>query len=146
MMVPLVGTGPFPVTIRALERLKVPSMVVQMILMCYRYLFVFTSEMQRMATAMKARGFRKRMDLRTLRTIGNFVGVLLVRSFERTERVYQAMLSRGFSGKIRTFDPPPMRKGDLWMGALWALIGFALAGLDRFVPLETLWAFIGRGG
>jgi energy-coupling factor transporter transmembrane protein EcfT len=71
---------------------------------------------------------------------------LLVRSFERTERVYQAMLSRGFSGKIRTFDPPPMRKGDLWMGALWALIGFALAGLDRFVPLETLWAFIGRGG
>lgn len=134
MMVPLFGTNRFPVTIQALASLRVPSMVIQMILMCYRYLFVFASEMQRMATAMKARGFRKRTNLMTLRIMGNFVGVLLVRSFERTERVYDAMLSRGYTGKIRTLEAPSLKTKDIWMGALWAGMGLLLLGLDHFAP------------
>jgi cobalt/nickel transport system permease protein len=132
MMVPLFGTNRFPVTIQALAGLRVPSIVVQMILMCYRYLFVFASEMQRMATAMKARGFRKKTDLLTLRIIGNFVGVLIVRSFERTERVYDSMLSRGYAGKIQTLEAPSLRTKDLWMGILWAGMGLLLLGLNHF--------------
>jgi cobalt/nickel transport system permease protein len=131
MMVPLFGTSRFPVTIQALASLRVPSIVVQMILMCYRYLFVFVSEMQRMATAMKARGFQRKTDLATLRIVGNFVGVLLVRSFERTERVYDAMLSRGYTGKIRTLEAPALKTKDVLMGTIWAAAGLLLLVLEQ---------------
>jgi cobalt/nickel transport system permease protein len=143
MTIPLLGTSPFPVTIRALGNLKVPQILIQMILLSYRYLYVFASEMQRMATAMKARGFRARTDMHTLRTIGNFVGVLMVRSFERTERVYDAMLSRGYTGEVRKLDATRLRRQDIFMGAVWSGLGLLLVGLDRLATLADLWMAIG---
>jgi cobalt/nickel transport system permease protein len=134
MMLILFGTNRFPVIIRALASLRVPPIVIQMVLMCYRYLFVFVSEMQRMATAMKARGFKKKTNLQTLKIMGNFIGVLLVRSFERTERVYDAMLSRGYTGRIRTMETPLLKKKDILLGTLCAGIGFLLLGLDHLAP------------
>ena len=37
-----------------------------------------------------------------MRIFGHFVGTLLVRSFERTERVYKAMLSKGYQGELHS--------------------------------------------
>ncbi len=53
-----------------------------------------------MHTSMRARGFVARTDMKTLRIFGHFIGTLLVRSFERTERVYKAMLSKGYQGEL----------------------------------------------
>jgi|Deesub1362A_J573_1020465.scaffolds.fasta_scaffold00530_15 cobalt/nickel transport system permease protein len=143
MTLPLLGTNPFPSTVRALEGLRLPPQFVQMIFLCYRYLFVFRSEMQRMALAMRARGFRRRTSMETLRDIGNFVGILLVRSFERTERVHEAMLARGFDGRIRTLEAPALRSRDLWMGGIWGAAGVALLVLDRWIPWSTLERILG---
>jgi cobalt/nickel transport system permease protein len=145
MTIPLFGTNPFPVTIAALGNLKIPQLIIQMILLSYRYLYVFANEMQRMATAMKSRGFRARTNVRTLRTIGNFVGVLVVRSFERTERVYDAMLSRGYAGKSPRLETPPLGGVDLLKGALWGGLGLLLVGLDRAVSFAGLWSVLGGG-
>ena len=103
---------------KALEHLKIPAVFVQMILFSYRYLFVFLMEISRMNTAMKTRNFEKKLDLHTFKTTGNFVGTLLVRSFERTERIYQAMLSRGYKGKIITFFDYQLTKRDYFKGSL----------------------------
>jgi cobalt/nickel transport system permease protein len=103
LVVPMFGTNRFDISIKALERLKVPNKIVQMILFSYRYIFVFLAEMRRMMVGMQVRGFEQKSDTHTLRTMGNFVGVLLVRSFERTERVYHAMLSRGYKGVLNTY-------------------------------------------
>ncbi|HHM05714.1 MAG TPA: cobalt ECF transporter T component CbiQ [Gammaproteobacteria bacterium] len=96
------GSSRFDVSMIALQRLKCPPVLVQIVLFTYRYIFVFLAEMKRMDTAMRARGFVKRTDGRTLSVLGHFVGTLLVRSFERTERIYKAMLSKGYDGRFRT--------------------------------------------
>ncbi len=95
------GSSRFDISMLALQHLKCPKVVVQMLLFTYRYTFVFLDEMRRMHTSMRARGFVARTDMKTLRIFGHFIGTLLVRSFERTERVYKAMLSKGYQGELR---------------------------------------------
>ncbi len=118
LVVTMMGTTPFSDSMKALEKLKAPPVLVQMILFSYRYLFVFLMEIRRMNNAMKARNFEKKTDVHTLKTIGNFVGVLLVRSFERTEKIYQAMVSRGYDGTLRTFFEYKIVMLDYLKGAL----------------------------
>lgn len=118
LVIGMMGTTPFNDSMKALEYLKVPPVFVQMVLFSYRYLFVFFLEIGRMNTAMKARNFEKKFDMHTIKTVGNFVGTLLVRSFERTERIYQAMLSRGYEGKIITFFDYQISNMDYVKGSL----------------------------
>jgi len=94
------GSSRFDVSMLALQHLKCPKVVVQMLLFTYRYTFVFLEEMRRMHTSMRARGFMPRTDMRTMKIFGHFVGTLLIRSFERTDRVYKAMLSKGYQGEL----------------------------------------------
>jgi len=96
------GSSRFDVSMIALQKLRCPKVLVQMLLFTYRYTFVFLEEMQRMHTSMLARGFVAHTNMQTLRTYGNFVGTLLIRSFERTDRVYKAMLSKGYQGELHT--------------------------------------------
>jgi len=103
MMEPLFNTAPFSVTIDGMRRLGLPSVICQMLLLSHRYIFVFLHEVKRMTTSMRLRGFKKRSDMETMRVMGNFVGMLLIRSVDRTERVYQAMLARGFQGSFPVY-------------------------------------------
>src|SRR3569623_3207831 len=96
------GTSRSDISMIALQRLNCRMVIVQMLLFTYRYVFVFLAEMQRMVTAMRSRGFVKRAVRRTLEVMGCFVGTLLVRSFERTERIYKAMFSKGYQGEFHT--------------------------------------------
>ncbi len=135
MMEPLMGTSPFPTTMHALERLGLPRKICEMILLTHRYIYVFHHEMRRMATGMRARGFRKRTGMETVRTLGNFVGMLLVHSFERTQRVYEAMLSRGYNGTIPGCVTFQAHGIDWAKGAFWTLAGIGMLGADRLWPL-----------
>jgi cobalt/nickel transport system permease protein len=136
MMDPVLGTSPFPVTLNALARLKVPGMIVQMISLAHRYIFVFHHEAKRMATGMRARGFQKRTNMETLRTTGNFVGMLFVRSFERTERVYNAMLARGYNGQFHDVADFRAKPNDWLKGGFWVASGLALATSDKLFHLQ----------
>ena len=51
---------------------------------------------------MRSKRFVMKANMNTLHTMGNFVGALLIRSFERTSRVYSAMLSKGYEGELHT--------------------------------------------
>ena len=84
----------------ALHHLYVPDKLVHLFLFTVRYAHVFSAEHHRLATAMKARGFRPRTDVRTLRMFGYLVGMLLVRSFDRSDRIMAAMKCRGFRGTL----------------------------------------------
>ncbi len=96
----LVGTLE-PVALgRALAALKVPEKVVHLLLFTVRYIAVLKDEYRRMALAMRARGFRPRGNRHTWNSFGWLFGMLLVRSFERSERIQAAMKCRGFSGRF----------------------------------------------
>ncbi|MDZ7698665.1 MAG: cobalt ECF transporter T component CbiQ [Deltaproteobacteria bacterium] len=133
LMEPLLGTAPLPVTLNGLARLGLPEMAGQMVLLSYRYVHVFLHEARRMAGGMRARGFRKRTDLHTLQTIAGFLGMLFVRSFERTERVYDAMRARGYTGRFPEQGEFRLQGRDMLLASAWILAGGALIAYDRII-------------
>ncbi len=95
------------------ERLRVPPLLTQIATFMLRYGDVVVAEMRRMRTARAARGFEAR-DLRDARVLARSLGSLFLRCFERGERVYLAMVSRGYDGRMPVLD----RVGA--SGAQWA--------------------------
>ncbi|MDI6744575.1 MAG: cobalt ECF transporter T component CbiQ [Thermodesulfovibrionales bacterium] len=98
-MLLLVAVTSFPGLCESLERLRLPKAFVIQLLFLYRYLFVLLEEALRMMRAREARSFDGKG--RDIKTFIKFISVLLIRTLERAERIYQAMLSRGFKGEIR---------------------------------------------
>lgn len=133
LMEPLLSTAPLPVTLHGLSRLGVPEMAGQMVLLSHRYVHVFRHEARRMASGMQVRGFRKHTDLETLRAVANFLGMLFVRSFERTERVFDAMRARGYRGRFPDPVKLRLRPSDVLISAAWLAIGAALIVSDRII-------------
>ena len=96
-MVLLSSTTPFPKLLRGFELLRVPSLIIAIVAFMWRYLHVLGGEVSRMKRAREARGYRAGWIWQAVST-GSLVATLFVRSLERGERVYLAMLSRGYSG------------------------------------------------
>ncbi len=80
-----------------MRALGLPAILADMILLSFRYLHEIGSDLQKMQTSMRLRGFRKHLfSLRALRIPAWLSGSILVRSFERSEWVYKAMILRGY--------------------------------------------------
>jgi cobalt/nickel transport system permease protein len=78
--------------------------------MIYRYIGVLMEEVHSMTTAYALRsGGKKALEMRHM---GSFLGMLLLRGFDRAERVYAAMLCRGYSLRQIPRSPRPFRRGD----------------------------------
>ncbi|MDB9314156.1 cobalt ECF transporter T component CbiQ [Spirulina sp. CS-785/01] len=93
----LFGTAPFPTSLQAMRSLGIPSELVDMALLAYRYLEELGETRVRMQRAMQLRGFQStRFSRRQLNLLAGLTGSLLVRSYDRSKRVYQAMLLRGY--------------------------------------------------
>jgi cobalt/nickel transport system permease protein len=96
----LIATTSFPGICHALQRLGMPEIFVSQLLFLYRYIFVLAEETMRLVRARDMRSFGNKG-----RGIGVFVsliGTLFLRTVERAERIYQAMLSRGFTGRLHS--------------------------------------------
>jgi cobalt/nickel transport system permease protein len=98
--------------LRAAERLYAPRVLIQVTLLTYRYIFTLANELTTMRWALATRGFHSRMDWRTYRTLANMVGMTLVRSLERTDRIYRAMQCRGYNGSMKTLHQFATRPSD----------------------------------
>jgi len=95
----LVATTEVPDLLRGLERLRVPPLLTQIASFMIRYLEVVAGEVSRQRRAMTARGFDPRW-LWQLGPIASGLGVLFIRSYERGERIHDAMRARGFVGTL----------------------------------------------
>lgn len=95
-LIALVSTMTFSTSGYALQKLHIPEKIVYLLLMTYRYVFVIEQEYQRLLRAVQIRGFRSKTSLHTYQTVAYMVGMLLVRSALRADRVYNAMRCRGF--------------------------------------------------
>jgi cobalt/nickel transport system permease protein len=94
-MILLANTTPVAAMLRVLRTLRVPAILVTTLALLSRYLFVLADESQRMGRARASRTLAPSRR-RTWRLLGQGLGVLFVRSSERAERIYAAMLSRGW--------------------------------------------------
>ena len=91
------ATTSFPDVLHGLERMRAPRLLVLIAAFMYRYLFVIADEARRMRVALAARGYRPRHALQAA-AIGRVAIALFLRTYDRAERVYVAMLARGYAG------------------------------------------------
>jgi cobalt/nickel transport system permease protein len=120
----LVAVTGFPAICAALERLGMPRVFAVQLLFLYRYLFVLTDEGGRVARARQLRSCgRKGLGLRDF---GPLLGHLLLRSWERAERIHMAMLARGFTGEIRARHQGRFGLRELLFVLGWATLFIAL--------------------
>ena len=96
----LVGTTPIFRLVHALRHLKVPEKLVSLFFFCYRYISVLHEDYSALYNAMKMRAFKPTTNVHTYRSYAYLVGMLVLKSYEHSEKVYQAMLCRGFKGKF----------------------------------------------
>jgi cobalt/nickel transport system permease protein len=131
MAILLTATTAFPDLMHALRHLRVPRLLVAIVSLMYRYLFVLTDETARLLRAREARsatiaGRRSGGSLIwRARVAGHMAGQLFLRSYERSDRVYNAMLARGFTGQFMTINPHQMRSRD-WLASLVAVVALLL--------------------
>jgi cobalt/nickel transport system permease protein len=134
MAILLTAVTPFPDLMHALRHLHAPAALVAIISFMYRYLFVLSDEVLRLLRAREARSARLEgvrgggTLLWRAKTAGNMAGQLFLRSYDRSERIYQAMLSRGYRGHFMTLNPHRMTGRD-WVAGALAILSLLLIQL-----------------
>jgi len=123
----LSATTTFPDLLVALRALRVPRTLVAVVAFMLRYFFVLGDEALRLLRAREARSAAVSGQraggaiLWRARVAGGMVGSLFLRSTGRSERIFQAMASRGYQGELRTLTSPRLRPADVLVGLLFAL-------------------------
>jgi cobalt/nickel transport system permease protein len=103
----------------AIQRMGVPDVLANQLLFLYRYIFVLAEEVLRLGRARSLRSFDgKGMGWRVYSQI---LGSLLLRTLARATRIYEAMLSRGFTGTLHTMHHLKLRRSDLFFAAGWCV-------------------------
>jgi cobalt/nickel transport system permease protein len=128
-LIALVATVPVVTLGQALHGLRFPDKLCHLLLFTYRYLYVFEQEFYRLVQAMKIRGFQPRTNLHTYRSYAYLAAMLLVRSYDRADCVFKAMLCRGFHGafySLRTFS---------WQRHDWIFMVIAMLALAVILVL-----------
>lgn len=126
MAMALLGSMEAVTLARALRSLGAPERLVHLILFTVRYIDVLDQEYRRLRTAMKARGFRPANTRHTYVSFGYLIGMMLVRALERSERILQAMMCRGFSGRLFLETQFRLRSGDIAFSVIFTVL---IAGL-----------------
>jgi cobalt/nickel transport system permease protein len=129
-MIALLATIPIFTLGHAMNQLYFPEKLIHLFLFTYRYIHVIFQEYHRLINAMKIRGFIPQTNLHTYRSYAYLVGMLLVKSYDRAERVHKAMLCRGFSGKYFTLSRFSIKIGDIFY------LSFMLAAILGLVILQ----------
>lgn len=108
----LVSTTRFSELLRALEKLKAPLLLVSMISFVYRYFFIISDEYGHIKIARESRNFGG-SRLWQWKNIGHSIGTLFLHSYERGDRVYSAMVARGYDGTVRTLGMQKIGREDI---------------------------------
>jgi cobalt/nickel transport system permease protein len=118
----ILGTSEVFSLAHALVHLRLPDKLIHLFFFFYRYISVLHEEYTRLKNAMSIRSFKPRTNIHTYKTYAYLVGMLIVRSFDRSQRIYRAMVCRGFGGKFRVMSHFELKRGDVLFGILMVLI------------------------
>jgi len=136
----LTASTPFPQLLVAMRAVKTPRPLVTIFGLMWRYLFVLVDEALRLMQARAARSANPgRPDAHTggsliwrARVTGGMAGNLFLRAFDRADRIYAAMLSRGYDGEARSLPLPPLA------AAAWGVLCAGLLVLCALVAFGYL--------
>ena len=134
----LTATTPPLRLLEALRALRIPAVLVAIVMLMYRYLFVLVEEAQSMMRARAARsaaiGPKSGGSIVwRAKSAGGMAGSLFIRTLDRSERIYMAMVARGYDGTLRQADAIPLRRGAMVTLALLLCLFTAVAVAARMV-------------
>lgn len=129
----LAAATPFPELLQAMRSVKIPRLLVAMFGLTWRYLFVLVDEALRLIRARAARSGVSASNQKVkegggiiwrAHVSGGMAGNLFLRGFERSDRIYTAMLSRGYDGEVRLMPTHALNNGNKFI----LMTGIALLG------------------
>ncbi len=136
-MILLSSTTKIPALFMGMGKLGMPLVMVLLLSFLYRYLFVLGEEVLRLKRARDSRNFRGG-GWSQIQSVGHMIGTLFLRSYERGERVYAAMLSRGFDGQLRTLSRLHFGARDIYFSLVF-FPALALIRLSAQYPWLYAW-------
>ncbi len=104
IIITLIATSTISALMHALRYLYLPEKLVYLLFLIYRYLHVLGREFKKLNNSILLRGFKSRTGIHSYKTYAYLIGMLFIKSYERSQRVYEAMLCRGFKGKFYIMD------------------------------------------
>ncbi len=135
----LIATTSFYEVCHVLRWMRVPAPFVAQLLFLYRYLFLMMEETMRIIRARDMRSFGNHGT--GIQVFTRIVGTLFIRTIERAERIYYAMLSRGFDGGMPLYRCFAFTLADM----VFVLATLVLLLALRFLPVtETIGGFARR--
>ncbi|MBM3151755.1 MAG: cobalt ECF transporter T component CbiQ [Chloroflexi bacterium] len=136
----LAASAPFPDLLQAMRAVRIPRLLVSLFGLMWRYLFVLVDEALRLMRARAARsgqgGDAGSRSGRTLawraRVTGGMAGNLLLRAFERSDRIYMAMVARGYDGETRSLPMLPV-PASAWLSLTGGILLLFLLLMSGFL-------------
>jgi cobalt/nickel transport system permease protein len=133
----LILVTPITTVMDSLAWFHVPSVIIDTMMLMFRYISVLSEESTRMYRAQESRGGHSRRVsyLKRLGNFGSIAGALLMRAFDRAMKVGDAMASRGYTGKytLFTYEKQRLPTRDLIAGLLTVSASIALVIVDVFL-------------
>ncbi|MEU6755092.1 cobalt ECF transporter T component CbiQ [Streptomyces sp. NPDC046685] len=121
----LASTTELRALLLGLQRLRLPPLLVQIATFMIRYGDVISDELRRMSVARRSRGFEA-SGIRHWGVLAKTAGALFIRSYERGERVYLAMVSRGYAGSMPVIDDVTATRAQWAYAAVLPLTALAV--------------------
>jgi cobalt/nickel transport system permease protein len=113
LLIALAASTPIFTLGHAMHEIGIPKRLVHLFFFTYRYIHVMQREYHRMVSSIKIRGFTPANNLHTYKTVAYMVGMLLVKSLDRAQRVHNAMLCRGFRGNLYSLSTFSIKGRDI---------------------------------
>jgi len=127
----ILGTSEVFSLAHALVHLRLPDKLIYLFFFFYRYISVLHEEYTRLRHAMLIRCFRPKTNMHTYRTYAYLIGMLIVKSYDRSQKIYNAMLCRGYTGRFPIISHFELKRTDLSFGFLMGMITIILAIIAR---------------
>ncbi len=99
LIVVLFGSTSFLTILKAMRSIGLPQIMADMIMFAYRYIFEIGSNLSKMQTSMKLKGFKGR-SVKNIYCFASLAGTILIRSYEQSGRIYEAMTLKGYGQGI----------------------------------------------
>lgn len=129
----LFSTSRLNVIIKAMEYFRIPAVITGIFLFTYRYIFTVMEDLRKLLAAANIRGYKFSKGIVHLGTTVSILVNMLIRSFEQSERTYQALCLRGYTGKTKTLVLFKIEKSDILITSIIIFLSIII------LTAEYLW-------
>ncbi len=118
--------------LHGLSKLHAPRLLIVILNMTYRYIYFFTDMLYKMLIARESRLTGPVGTLEAIKGGASALGSLFIRAYEKGEKIYLAMKSRGYNGEMKTMDDLKIHKLDIIFSVLVGAIIVMMLVMQMF--------------